>query len=166
MGTCNKAQIKRILRDAVKPLFRSEDGSVAVEFAIIAPILATALIGVIDVGLLLYERSDVNSALRLAAQTAMSDPGTKRVTDILNTFKSQKQFSGSINFVYKAQRYCACAEDEATMKMTKVKIDCDSLCPLTNAMPGVYYKITGGTKYEGIFIQGYKISHSIEVQVE
>lgn len=166
MGTFDKAQIKRHLRAWIKSVLNNENGSVAVEFAIIAPIIATAMIGLIDVGMLLYERSDINNALRLAAQTAMSDPGAKKVSDTLSIFKSQSQLSGSINFIFKTQRYCVCSEEDDKMQITRIKVSCDMRCPATNDKPQVYYSITAGTEYDGIFVRSYKITNAIEVQVE
>lgn len=164
MGKIRKAQIKRLARVCLKPLLRKEDGAAAVEFAIIAPILAAATIGMIDVSMLLYERSDVGNALRMAAQTAMSDPGIKRVSATLDTFKSQKQFSSSINFEYQTMRFCACPDLSQDLPMAQVS--CEKRCPSSKSSPSVFYKITSGTKYDGIILKGYRISNEIEVQVE
>ena len=147
----------------LKTLLRDTSGSAAVEFAIIAPVLATALVGMLDLGKFFYERADINSALRMAAQTAMSDPGTKKVTDVLNTFKSRKQFSDSLNFEYKAVRYCACPDMSETGQMTR--INCEFSCT-TSDSPSVFYRITGGTKFNGILISEYKIINTIEIQIE
>lgn len=147
----------------LKSLLRDTSGSAAVEFAIIAPVIATALVGMVDLGQFFYERADVNSALRMAAQTAMSDPGTKKITDVLNTFKARKQFSGSLNFEYKATRYCACPDASEEGQISK--ISCELSCPMSVA-PSVFYRITGGTKFNGILISEYKITNAIEVQIE
>jgi hypothetical protein len=39
-------------------------------------------------------------------------------------------------------------------------------CPFTDDKPQIYYSITGGTEYDGIFVRSYKITDAIEVQVE
>lgn len=147
----------------LKSILRDASGSAAVEFAIIAPVLAAALVGMLDLGQFFYERADINSALRMAAQTAMSDPGTKKVTDVLNTFKSRKQFSGILNFEYNAVRFCACPDMSEAGKM--VKTSCELSCP-TSVSPSVFYRISGGTKLNGILISEYKISNAIEIQIE
>jgi hypothetical protein len=96
----------------------------------------------------------------------MSDPGAKKVSDTLNSFKSQSQLSGRINFVFKTQRYCMCSAEETKMRISRIKISCDMRCPFTDDKPQIYYSITGGTEYDGIFVRSYKITDAIEVQVE
>lgn len=164
MGTFLQAQLnKKSNFSRKRQVWKDEAGTAAVEFAIVAPILAAALIGMLDVGRLLYERSDVNSALRMAAQTAMSDPGTKKITDLLRTFKSQKQFAESMSFEYSAQRYCACPDNR--QYPGTIEVQCDTPCPTADS-PSIFYRIEGGTRYNGIFVQDYRISKSIEVQVQ
>src|SRR5690606_16555561 len=132
-----------------------------VEFAIIAPVLAAAVIGMIDVGQIFYERSKVNNALRLAAQAAMSDPGPQKVNDVLNMFKERSSFPASLNIEYNAVRYCACPDEQGHL----LTVRCETRCP-TSDLPSIFYKISCGTNIKGILLKKVEIAQSIEIQVE
>ena len=141
-------------------LSSDSSGSAAVEFAIIAPVLAAAVVGMIDVGQLFFERSKVNNALRLAAQTAMSDPGPEKIIDVLNTFNERSGFSDSLKFQYKAIRYCGCSDQHDHF----TAVACKARCP-SEDMPNIFYRISCGTNINGILLNRFEIAQSIEVQV-
>jgi len=53
------------------PVLRSQRGSTAIEFALILPVIATMLFGVIDFGRLLYTKEVLSNAVREAARTGI-----------------------------------------------------------------------------------------------
>ncbi len=52
-----------------------ERGAAAVEFALILPLLVLMLVGIMDMGRMVYIRSILESAARAGAQAAFADPG-------------------------------------------------------------------------------------------
>jgi Flp pilus assembly protein TadG len=52
-------------------VLRSQRGSTAIEFALILPVIATLLFGMIDFGRLLYTKEVLNNAVREAARTGI-----------------------------------------------------------------------------------------------
>jgi Flp pilus assembly protein TadG len=57
---------------SMRKLARNKSGAAAVEFALTVPILLFALLGVVDLGRSVYQRADMESALRAGIQYFMN----------------------------------------------------------------------------------------------
>lgn len=61
----------------------SNDGAVAVEFAIIAPVFLVMMVGIFDMGQLLYAKSVLDGAVQSAARTSALETGDTEEADAL-----------------------------------------------------------------------------------
>ncbi len=66
------------LKQRLQQLKKSEAGVSAIEFALIAPIMAFGLVATADVALAVHERMTIDHVLRAGAQAAMTDPGRRK----------------------------------------------------------------------------------------
>jgi pilus assembly protein CpaE len=90
------------LRKKVRDLKRSEAGVSAIEFALVAPVLALGLVAMADIGLALYERMTIDHVLRAGAQDMIDrHPFVKRESDIRHGHEAegedwgdQRKFNG------------------------------------------------------------------------
>jgi pilus assembly protein CpaE len=142
---------------------QAEDGVSAVEFALIAPVFAIALVAMVDVGLALYERMAIDHVLRSGAQAAMSDPDPDHVLKVM-----QSTISGSFAdnpsgiSLDMPKRYCACPENPAVDPDSAP--DCTVTCA-DSALPYVYYRMAASKTYRGIFIPGIPLASTVQVQI-
>lgn len=73
---------------------RADDGAVAVEFALIVPLLLLVVFGIINFGILFSQQLTLNNAVREGARRAVvNDPGAPRTCDGIIT-SIQNQLSG------------------------------------------------------------------------
>jgi Flp pilus assembly protein TadG len=66
-------------------VLRSQRGSTAIEFALILPVIATLLFGMIDFGRLLYTKEVLNNAVREAARTGIVAATTDVPDSVIDT---------------------------------------------------------------------------------
>ena len=150
----------RILR----AIIRCNRGTSAVEFALFSPVLIVALVTSVDLGLAEYERMTIDHALRAGAQSAMLDPGTAEVRKIAESAASKNFTISSGNTISAGtllldiSRYCACPE------ATTTQVACTTTCTGL-AATFIYYRITAGTIYAGMFIPAITLQPSLQVQV-
>lgn len=72
----NRAERKiQIKRSSIRRFRRSIAGVAAVEFALIAPIIAAMLVGLANYGLAMFEKMELVSAARAGAQLVLVDTG-------------------------------------------------------------------------------------------
>lgn len=144
---------------------RSEDGVSAVEFALFAPVLFIGLLSAVDIGFALYERMNIDHALRAGAQTAMTDPGEDKVLAVIETtatknFTLSSTTTSSENepLSVSVSRFCACPESPDTA------VACLTICA-GSAPTSIYYQLTGTKAYESLIIPALSLGRSIQVQV-
>ena len=77
----------------MKYIQKRKKGSVAIEFALLAPILLLIFGGAFDVSRFIFYQNDILEALRSGAQYAMTD--TTNITQITNSVKSSTSLSSS-----------------------------------------------------------------------
>jgi Flp pilus assembly pilin Flp len=134
MNRANNARAKRI----AKAFARARGGVAAVEFGMIAPILAILLIGVIDVGMIAYERVDMSQAIRAGAQYFMAGGSDfDRAAQVVRGSWSEAPKDATV----KVDRFCLCQKLESA---------CSQPCP-DGTVPAAYARITASAKVEGIF---------------
>lgn len=158
--------ISRLGRSAVARLRSDRRGASAVEFALIAPLIATALLGVVDLGRAEYEKMSLDHALRAAAQKAMSDPGTAAVEQVLReaaaaNFTDANGVLSSDLTIAPPARFCACPDN-----MTAA-VACSTTCP-NGRHTYVYYKMTASKAFTGFLIgriEQVNLNASAQVQI-
>lgn len=150
------------LRDKLIALQRSEDGVSAVEFALIAPVLAIALVTMADVGLALNDRMAMDQFLRAGAQAALSDPGEAAVGKILQSAAAQPAGSPSTLVIDPPKRFCACPENAAVDPSSAPA--CSATCA-GSAPPYVYYRMSASTTYAGMIVPSIPLRSTLQVQI-
>nr|WP_244426630.1 AAA family ATPase [Sinorhizobium sojae] len=154
------------LRKKVGELRKSETGVSAVEFALIAPVLAFGLIAAADVGLALHERMTIDHVLRAGAQVAMADPGAVQVQNVLQSTLAKSATPADVTLTPVA-RYCACPENADVMP--EAAPDCD-VTPCANAAPQlVFYRLEAVKAYQPMslpeVLPAFQLSSTMQVQV-
>jgi Flp pilus assembly pilin Flp len=104
---------------AKKRLPRDESGTTAVEFAIIAPLLFTFLLGIFALGMAYYEGATIQWSLERALRTAMVYPDTT-ADDIQEAMAEELQLIGSpdVDFSYEV-------DESGTIPLAVVRADYD-----------------------------------------
>ncbi|MBP1886650.1 AAA family ATPase [Sinorhizobium mexicanum] len=154
------------LRKKVGELKASEAGASAVEFALIAPVLAVALVAMADLGFAIYERMTLDYALRAGAQAAMADPGATQVYKVVqSTLAKSANLANATAAAVK--RYCACPEN------ADVKPEAAAECgktPCANSVPQlVFYRLDAATLYRPMSVPevlpDFELNSSMQVEV-
>lgn len=143
-------RIGRLPRDSV-------GGSVAVEFALIAPVLVLAVLSTADIGLAIHEASEVDQALRNGAEAALSDPGVSRVEAVLAAVDTTGSGQSSTHWV--VDRYHSCRETPDTRFEDPI-LTCDD-----SRASSIFYRITGVRAYAGIFLPARELTRTASVQI-
>lgn len=143
-----------------------ENGSAAVEFCIVAPLLTLGLLATIDLGVAEYDRMALDSSLRISAQYAMTDPGETAVCERLSSLLSKNFMEGSNpcssqngTLTAQSSRFCACPDalDNA--------VDCFSSC--NGQSTRVFYRITASKMqtFNILPIQSNNLTTTLTVQI-
>lgn len=114
------------------------DGSAALEFAVIGPILVLALVGTVDLGLGLYQNMQVQNAAQAGAVYAASH--TFSVTNISNVVSSATN-SSSITASPSPAKFCGCGSNAGVVANA-----CNSSCP-AGAIAGTYISVNAQASY-------------------
>lgn len=117
----------------------SRRANVAIEFALIAPVLAAMLIGLVDFGRMGFERSDMLAAARSGSAYFMAG-GTD--TERAKTIISSSWTNMPANAVVQVTRVCECAGAAA---------QCNVLCT-DGTVPVSYAVIDLSATLDGVFI--------------
>lgn len=144
-------------------LRQSERGVSAIEFALVAPVFAIALVLMVDVGLALYERMAIDHVLRSGAQAAMADPGAADVLKIMQSTESANVDPGRAAVTLDPPaRFCACPENAGVDPGSAPA--CTAVCT-SSAPPYVYYRMSASATYDGLLLPEIPLSSSVQVQV-
>ena len=141
---------------------RSDSGSSAVEFALVAPVLFFSLLASIDVGLAVNERMIVDQALRAGAEQAMADPGATAVKSVAE-YAAMQSFSvgesggplGEISIT--VNEYCACPA-------TTTNVSCSITCS-SGGNPYRFYDLSATKTYNSMIIPEMTFNSNMTVQV-
>ncbi|MEE8393553.1 MAG: TadE family protein [Rhodospirillales bacterium] len=160
-------------------LTRSSEGVSAVEFALITPMLLVVLIGLIDFGMAMFHKMELQSAVRSGAQYALSNSGdTTSITSAVTAATSIGISSSDVTLT------CYCLDDNDTVDVTSDdttysttcgSVSCSSteLVFMTVAASSTYTPIllptvdtsTGSvTKYLGFIPSTFSLSGSVTIR--
>lgn len=122
---------------------RNDRGAIAVEFAIIGPLLMIALVPVIDLGVGFYRNMQVQSAAQRAAVYATVrgyDPAA--IAQVIETSR------GGVSAYPSPRQFCACPGSSGLTEVT-----CSATCSLPGASfsPGAYVLASARATYRPIF---------------
>ena len=143
---------------------RNEEGTSAVEFALLAPVLALGLVASADLGLAVYHKMSIDQALRAGAQTAIADPGAAAVlkttqNTISKHFTVLSSSTPTVDGVsVSVSRFCACPEKPA------MEVVCSTPC-VGDAPTFIYYLLAGGTIYQGMLLPAITLHPTVKVQI-
>ncbi len=162
-----KPKASSVLRKKAGELKTSEAGASAVEFALIAPVLALGLVATADIGLAIHERMTIDHVLRAGAQAAMADPGAVQVQKVLVSTLAQSPGLASTTLP-EVKRYCACPENADVAP--EAAPQCGTV-PCANAKPQfVYYRLEASKSYRPMSLPAvlptFDLGSSMQVQVQ
>jgi Flp pilus assembly pilin Flp len=123
---------------------RDRSGSSIVEFALLAPVLAAIFIGVFDVGRVVFDRTDLHSAVRSGAQYFMAGGDDLDVAvSLIDRSWSQRPEGSEITVV----KCCKCAGED---------VACGQLCP-DGSVPDLFHELIATAHYSGLYGE-YEVS--------
>ncbi len=144
--------------------WRCDRGVAAVEFALLAPILAFMLLAGVDMGLAVSERMALDHALRAGAQEAMNDPGEPRVLELMrktaesNFTLDDGSSADSTPLALSVTRFCACPDNVG------FAVACSTICP--GSKPTfIYYRMSGEKSYSGWIMPVFGFAPAVQVQI-
>lgn len=134
--------MRRLVR-TLRRLFRDAAGVSAVEFAVMTPVLALAIVGIADFGLAINAKltleKEVNAA-QLVALQAMDDTAVVQ-TYIDNTMKPyllDKGFVFDGDDISTVSTFCACPDKSAVSNLAAESVACNSSCVFGGATVAAY----------------------------
>ena len=131
---------------------RDESGVSAVEFALCVPVLLFALLGVVDMGHAVYQRADMESALRAGVQYFMNggDDLDKAETVVSESWTTKPQ-----GVTIEADRLCLCGGAAHA---------CNALCG-DGTYPAAFNRIQATATFPGILMDdAYTSEQSVRVR--
>ena len=158
-----KRALPRLMRTRIS---RNEAGVAATEFALVAPVLVLACLGMVDIGMAFSERMAIDDSLRAASEGAMRDTGKAEVTDLLNAAASNNftiasdRTVRSDTLVTTVDRFCACPESVNTT------VSCTSGACAGAKPPFAYYSLSAEKLSSSIFLRNFNLKSSLLVQVK
>jgi pilus assembly protein CpaE len=134
---------------------RAVSGLAAAEFAIISPVFFLAMLGMVDIGLALNERMEVDRVLRAGVQEAMS--GQDDVSRIEAAVRNANFSSGVSEHTpqYTIARSCECLSTE---------MSCNALCD-DGRPPAIYFDLSAVQPMETFMLPAMNIRSAMRVQV-
>ena len=122
----------------MRHFLKNRGGAAAAEMALIAPLLVGGFLVMADLGMTLFQRLDMHTAVRAGIQYAMNGGRNLSTTEeIVMQSWSGKPEDATVN----ASRYCLCDENA---------VSCTSWCSDDTA-PRAYTRITAGGTL-GVFV--------------
>lgn len=129
-------------------------GVAAVEFGLIASVLAVGGVGMADIGMAISQRLAMDQAIRAGAQAAMAryDDNNDIRTVVLDAAGS-----AAANMTVGVQRFCRCPGALAT-------VSCTTLCT-GDIAPSIFVKIDATYQHEAMLLPDRSLQASTEIQV-
>jgi Flp pilus assembly pilin Flp len=136
----------------LKRFATDERGVSAVEFALTVPVLLFSLLGVVDIGNVVYQRSDMESALRAGIQYFMNGGDDLiKAEEVVNASWTTKPDGVSVI----AEKFCLCGAVEHV---------CNALCD-DGSYPESYNRLRATATFPGILMEdSYATEQSVRVR--
>lgn len=131
------AQFRQGALRQLRRLFGKSDGSAGVEFGFIAPGLVFLMVASLDLGIGIYQKTQVQSAAQLGAAYAAAKGFN--ATAITTTVESAT--SVTVKATPAPSQFCGCASASGV-----VSCACDAPCP-DGSTPGSYVAVTAAATY-------------------
>jgi Flp pilus assembly protein TadG len=127
-------------------------GVSAVEFALTVPVLLFSLLGVVDLGNIVYRRHDMESALRSGVQYFMNGgENLSKAEQVVNESWTTKPDGVTVA----AETFCLCGATEHA---------CNTLCD-DDTYPASYHQINASATFPGILMDdNYNSSQAVRVR--
>jgi Flp pilus assembly pilin Flp len=154
-------------------LKKNDDGSSAVEFGMIAPILVFGVLASVDLGVAIGERMEMDHIVRAGAESAMIKYDEDDVLKVMTT-TAEKNFSvasesedggdntyeGGISYPVSlsVNQYCACGDAPT------VEVSCSNICT-GDLPPNVYFDVGATKTYHGMIIPDLSFDAAMRVQL-
>lgn len=135
----------------IRNLIRDSSGASAIEFALVAPVLITAVLFMVDIGLAVSTRMELNRDVRAGAQAAMSLNNDTSAIQAIALASSGSPEGTTVNVAGS----CACGSTVSA---------CQSLCGNGTA-PSVFIAISAIKPYDGLFLGRRNLEASTRVQI-
>lgn len=136
----------------LKRFWSDKGGNSAVEFAVIAPAMLAAMVGVTDLGYTVYQRGDLEAAMRSGAQYFMN--GGKSIDTAVSIVDSAWTYRPD-GAVVQSDQFCMCG--------TTVSV-CNRLCA-DRSYPVSYRRITASVVFSGLISETqYQTSQAVRVR--
>lgn len=119
---------------------RDRRGASAVEFALIAPVLAVVLLGIAEIGQVIYQRTDMHGALRSGGQYILNGG---RDLDVAEEIVTRSWNSRPEDGVAEAIRFCLCEQVEHA---------CSSPCA-DDSVPEAYITLRAHGTLGGVVVE-------------
>jgi pilus assembly protein CpaE len=127
------------------------NGASALEFALFAPLLVFGLLAMVDVGIAIGTRMELDRIVRSGAQAAISLNNDAAAIRSLVLASSATQTSLAVD----VEQVCSCAE---------VAASCTALCS-GGAAPSVYFEIDAERGYAGLLFGERQIVSSTRIKI-
>lgn len=141
----------------------SRSGMAAVEFAIVAPVLALGLVVMIDLGLAINEKITLDQTVRAGAEYAMN--GVTDEDDLREmmlraatgySFSDDDSVRPTTDLFVDIDQKCSCS-------LSGIATSCTNICP--NNLPSYsYFTLSARKTYEAIYIPNITLRSEMSVQ--
>ena len=133
-------------------LIRSQSGVAAIEMGLLTPIILIGFLLMLDVGIAVAERMDLDRNVRAGVQAVMAltnDP--KDVKDLVLA-----STNGTPNVSVAVNKTCTCGNSAA---------QCNSLCSADDEPPSVFLNISASKPYTGLILPTFNVGSQTHVQL-
>jgi Flp pilus assembly protein TadG len=139
------------IRARLKFLAKEESGVAAVEMGLIAPLLAIALVLMLDVGIAVAERMELDRDVRAGAHMAMSQ--VNEPDAIKNIIVASA--GGAQNLLVAVDKTCSCGG---------AVVQCTSWCSAQEP-PSVFINIRASKPHSGLIMPAFSVGSQTRVQL-
>jgi Flp pilus assembly protein TadG len=140
------------MRKSIRRFLRDKSGASAIEFGLTVPVLLTALLGVVDIGNVVYQRGDLEAALRSGIHYFMNGGSDlTKAQQVVDSAWTHRPPGATIA----AEKFCMCDTTQSV---------CTTLCG-DGTYPVSYNRITVNVTFQGILTNdAYQTSQTVRVR--
>jgi Flp pilus assembly protein TadG len=147
-------------------LLRQEDGTSAIEFALLGQVLIIGLLTAVDLGFAAHDRMVLDTIIRSGAQSAMNDPGQDSVLKVLRTVASTHYTVADPTapaadkeaVTLTVERSCSCPANPSVPVAS-----CTTLCA-SSERPSLFYRLSATKSRSTIIVPRMSLAASLKVQ--